>query len=192
MQRGKPSTLVLSRLNPSLTVPRAPGPGPITKDPAWKEVASQSQSDLPHRLGESLQAQIAECGPWLGSPPKKRVKQNGKWQWTKPSFVKMKTRKLPGGKRLKVKCGTQHIDRCWKFIKERMAKGAHVQAGSMTLNRNIRSAHYEYWHLREQHAGASLFLHVRNHRLSFVSHQKKIRLVCSCRCFCLLPSMHLT
>ena len=32
-------------------------------DPAWKEVASQSQSDLPHRLGESLQAQIAECGP---------------------------------------------------------------------------------------------------------------------------------
>ena len=97
-------------------------------DPAWKEVASQSQSDLPHRLGESLQAQIAECGPWLGSPPKKRPKQNGKWQWTKPSFVKMKTHKLPGGKRLKVKCGTQHIDRCWKFIKERLAKGAHVQA----------------------------------------------------------------
>lgn len=58
----------------------------------------------------------------------------------------MKTHKLPGGKRLKVKCGTQHIDRCWKFIKERMAKGAHVQAVSMTLNRNIRSAQYEYWH----------------------------------------------
>ena len=31
VQRGKPSTLVLSRLDPSLTVPRAPGPGPITK-----------------------------------------------------------------------------------------------------------------------------------------------------------------
>lgn len=52
----------------------------------------------------------------------------------------------PGGKRLKVKCGTQHIDRCWKFIKERLVKGSHVRAGSICLHRKIRSAQYEYWH----------------------------------------------
>lgn len=44
------------------------------------------------------------------------------------------------------KCGTQHIDRCWKFIKERLVKGSHVRAGSICLHRKIRSAQYEYWH----------------------------------------------
>ena len=29
---------------------------------------------------------------------KKRVKKNGKWEWTKPNFVKMKVHKLPGGR----------------------------------------------------------------------------------------------
>ena len=53
-------------LEPFLDRPSCPRPWTHHQtrlDPAWKEVASQSQSDLPHRLGESLQAQIAECGP---------------------------------------------------------------------------------------------------------------------------------
>ena len=29
--KGKPETLILTRLNPGLTVRRAPGPGPISK-----------------------------------------------------------------------------------------------------------------------------------------------------------------
>ena len=64
---------------------------------------------------------------------KKRVKKNGKWHWTKPNFVK-------------VKCGTQLIDRCWKFIKERLSKGTHVRAGMSSLQAQIRSAQYEYWY----------------------------------------------
>lgn len=31
VQRGKPQTLVLARLSPTLTATRSPGPGPITK-----------------------------------------------------------------------------------------------------------------------------------------------------------------
>ena len=31
VQRGKPDTLILTRLKPALTVHRSPGPGPITK-----------------------------------------------------------------------------------------------------------------------------------------------------------------
>ena len=80
---------------------------------------------------------------------KKRVKKNGKWQWTKPNFVNLQSHKLPGGKSLKAKCGTQQIDRCWKFIKERLAKGTNTRAGSQTLQRKIRAAQYEYWHRGE-------------------------------------------
>ena len=65
-------------------------------------------------------------------------------------------------------------------------------AGSMTLNRKIRSAKYEWGRHVGLYRGASLFLHVRSHHPSFVSHQKKFCLVCSCWCFCLLPSVHLT
>ena len=71
------------------------------------------------------------------------------------------------------------IDRCWKFIKERLAKGARVRAGSVTLNRKIRSAKYEWGRHVGLYRAASLFLHVRSHHLSFVSHQKKVCLVCS-------------
>ena len=77
---------------------------------------------------------------------RKSGEKNGKWHWTKPNFVKVKVHKLPGGKTLKVKCGTQLIDRCWKFIKERLSKGTHVRAGMSSLQAQIRSAQYEYWY----------------------------------------------
>ena len=70
----------------------------------------------------------------------------GKWVWTKPSFVKVVSHKLPDGKHLKVKAGTQHIDRCWKFLKERLSKGPGCRAGMARLRRKIRAAQYEYWH----------------------------------------------
>eukprot|EP00438_Fugacium_kawagutii_P027736 Skav224789 [mRNA] locus=scaffold764:90069:91052:- [translate_table: standard] len=83
VQRGKPQSLVLNHLNPSLTVARAPGPGPITTHD-WTPCVLHA-SAVHH---------------------KKRAKKNGKWQWTNPSFVKMKTHKLPSSKAISVKCGT--------------------------------------------------------------------------------------
>jgi hypothetical protein len=56
------------------------------------------------------------------------------------------THKLPGGKAFKVKAGTQHIDRCCKFIKERVCKGTHSRAGLKRLQFKIRAAQYEYWY----------------------------------------------
>ena len=149
VQRGKPQTLVLARLSPTLTATRSPGPGPITKQdwgPLGKKwLANRSvifhtdsakayKMKLPGVLHDSVVHQ------------KKRVKKNGKWEWTKPNFVKMKVHKLPWGKTVKVKCGTQHIDRCWKFIKERLSKGTNVRAGMGRLQAQIRSAQYEYWY----------------------------------------------
>ena len=52
---------------------------------------------------------------------------------------------LPNGKTLKVKAGTQHIDRAWRFLKDRLHVNQNVRAGSRALRVRIRSAEYEYW-----------------------------------------------
>ena len=84
--------------------------------------------------------------------------KNGKRHWTKPNFVKMKVHKLPGGKTLKVKCGTQLIDRCWKFIKESLSKGAHVRAGMSSLQAQIRTAQYEHWSPQPKGGGPIMWI----------------------------------
>ena len=71
------------------------------------------------------------------------------WEWIKPNFVKVQSHKLPNGKTLKVKCGTKHVDRCWKSIKERLSKGTFTRAGMCSLQAQIRSALYEYWYRGE-------------------------------------------
>jgi len=147
--KGKPETLILTRLNPGLTVRRAPGPGPISKHDwtplgkkhlAGKNIIFHTDSARAYklRLPDVLHGSVVH--------KKKRVKKSGKWVWTKPTFVKIVTHKLPGGKALKVKAGTQHIDRCWKFIKERVCKGTHSRADRKRLQFKIRAAQYEYWY----------------------------------------------
>ncbi|CAE7777099.1 unnamed protein product [Symbiodinium sp. CCMP2592] len=77
---------------------------------------------------------------------KKRVKINGKYQWTSPKYVTMVTHKVPGSnKKLKVKSGTQIIDRAWRFLKDRIAINQNVKAGSSLLRAKLRSAQYDYW-----------------------------------------------
>ncbi|CAE7795509.1 unnamed protein product [Symbiodinium sp. CCMP2592] len=74
---------------------------------------------------------------------KKRVKINGKYQWTSPKYVTMVTHKVPGSnKKLKVKSGTQIIDRAWRFLKDRIAINQNVKAGSSLLRAKLRSAQY--------------------------------------------------
>ncbi|CAJ1420332.1 unnamed protein product [Effrenium voratum] len=47
---------------------------------------------------------------------KKRVKKGNTHVWVKPSYVKISKHKLPDGRLLKTKSGTQIIDRVWRFI----------------------------------------------------------------------------
>ena len=60
VERGRPQSLVLHRLNPKLTPKRAPGPGPIRKV-EWSPLAKKHLKDkligLPHRQRQVLQAQ---------------------------------------------------------------------------------------------------------------------------------------
>ena len=80
---------------------------------------------------------------------KKRVKRAGKWVWKKPTFVKVSSHKLPDGRTIKTKAGTQIIDRAWRFIKERLRRNQRAKAGSSLLALQIRSAQWEYWHRNE-------------------------------------------
>ena len=157
VQQGKPETLILSPLNPALTVARAPGPGATTKHD-WTPLGKKhlANGKVIFHTDSARAYKLIKPGVVHDSVihQKKRVKVNGKWQWTRPNFVKMKTHKLPGGKSIKVKCGTQHIDRCWCFIKERVSKGTKTRAGFASLRRKIRSAQYEYWH-----RGADMWMH---------------------------------
>ena len=52
---------------------------------------------------------------------------------------------MPDGSAIKVKAGTQRVDRAWRFIKARPHKNQKVKAGSKRIRARIRSAQYEYW-----------------------------------------------
>ena len=151
VQRGRPETLVLSRLSPKLSVKHAPGPGAITKCD-WKPLAAkhlQGRKVIFHTdSARSYRLKIKDVLHDAVVHQKKRVKVKGKWTWKTPTYVKIFSHTLPGGKKLKTKGGTQIIDRCWRFIKDRIKRGqnVHTKAGSRSLLIRIRSAQWEYWH----------------------------------------------
>lgn len=76
---------------------------------------------------------------------KKKAKINGKVCWLQPQYTKVYTLKLPGGKNLKVKSGTQTIDRFWRHLREEL-KGVNRKPGNQPMTRKIRSAQWTYWH----------------------------------------------
>ncbi|CAJ1462027.1 unnamed protein product [Effrenium voratum] len=149
VQRGRPETLVLIKLKPKLTHRRAPGPGPIRKL-EWTHIARKHLQDRKvvfhtdparaHKLKVPgvVHDRVVHC--------KKRVKKGKKWVWQTPKYCQLVRHKLPGGKVLKVKSGTQVIDRCWRFLKERISLNGATKAGSSMLQAKLRSAQYEYWH----------------------------------------------
>ncbi|CAE7212292.1 unnamed protein product [Symbiodinium sp. CCMP2592] len=149
VQRGQPRTLILRKLNPKLTPTRAPGPGAIRKI-EWKSLAQEKLRDrkvvLHTDSAKSYKAKVDGVIHDRVVHCKKRVKINGKYQWTSPKYVTMVTHKVPGSnKKLKVKSGTQIIDRAWRFLKDRIAINQNVKAGSSLLRAKLRSAQYDYW-----------------------------------------------
>ena len=106
VQRGCPQTLVLVKLNPAITVPRAPGPGAMRKVD-WQPVAEKwlldrrvifhSDSAKHHRL------KVAGVPHDAVVHPKKRVMKAGKYVWKNPTYVKMSTHQLPDGRKVKKK-----------------------------------------------------------------------------------------
>ena len=150
VQRGKPESLVLHRLKPVRTDARAPGPGAVRKV-EWRPLAdhwlknrkvvlhTDSAKSYRVRVAGVLHDRVVHC--------KKRVKVRGKWKWQAPRYVKVVEHKLPGtNKKIRVKAGTQVIDRCWRFLKERLSLNQNTKAGSSLLRSKLRSAQYQYWY----------------------------------------------
>ena len=148
VQRGAPETLVLTKLNPAMTVPRAPGPGAIRKVD-WKPLALKHIANrnviLHTDWARSYKMKLSGVVHDAVVHKKKRVKKNGKWVWLKPTFVRISKHKLPDGRRISCKAGTQIVDRAWKFIKARLSRNQYVKASSLLLAAQIRSAQWEYW-----------------------------------------------
>ena len=158
IERGNRKTLVLTRIKPSLTKQRAPGPGAI-RLPDWTPFAHKNLSNrnvVLHTDGAKtykvkvegmLHDHVVHQRKRLmknGKP----VKKNGRQVWVKPTYAKKFQHKLPGGRVLKCKGGAQIIDRFWQhlrgFIKTRKSS-----VGSMALNARVRSAQWAYWHANE-------------------------------------------
>ena len=137
------------RLKPPPTTCRAPGPGAIRKVDC-KPIAEKWLKDrkviLHTDSARSYKAKVPGVLHDSVVHQKKHVKVKGKYVWQSPSLVKLTTHKLPCGKKIRVKAGTQVIDRAWKFIKERLRLNQFTKVGSSLLRAHIRSAQYEYWH----------------------------------------------
>lgn len=148
VERGAPETLVLTRLKPCRTKARAPGPGPMRKRD-WAPTASKYlkgcnvvlHTDGARAYKLKLDGVIHDnvCHS------KKRIGHGGRSGWNNPTFVKTVTHTLPDGQKLRVKAGTQIIDRFWRHLRSHL-EGHTAGVGSATLRRRVRSAQWTYWH----------------------------------------------
>ena len=149
MQRGKPSTLVLHRLKPLPAKLRAPGPGAVRKV-EWQPLAKKWLQDrniiLHTDSAKSYKATVPGVLNDRVIHKKQRIKVGTKFRWIAPKYVEMKCHKVPGSKKIiKTKSGTQMIDRCWRYLKERLNINQNCRVGSRMLKMKLRSAQYEYW-----------------------------------------------
>ena len=102
VERGRPQSLVLWRTNNDTTVPKAPGPGAITKSD-WKPFLLsrlQRQKVILHSDGaKSYELRAEGILRDRVAHSRKRKKIWGKWAWIKPAFAKVVRRELPGKRR---------------------------------------------------------------------------------------------
>lgn len=149
VKRGHPETLVLHPLKPALAALRAPGPGAIRKT-EWTPLARKWLEDskviLHTDAAKSYRVKVAGVVHDNVVRCKKRIKVKGKWRWQRPTYVRMTSHRLPGTKKtVKVKAGTQTIDRACRYLKDRIVLNQHCRAGSRRLRAKLRSAQYQYW-----------------------------------------------
>ncbi|CAE6928585.1 unnamed protein product [Symbiodinium natans] len=147
VERGRPASLRLFRLNPPVTKPRAPGPGPIRKYD-WRAIGTPLLSDrhvVLHTDGaRAYKLKLPGVCHCNVVHKKKRTIVNKKVVWVKPHYTKVYNLKLPNKKTLKVKSGTQIIDRFWGHVRTHI-KHTSRAPGNLILRRKIRAAQFTYW-----------------------------------------------
>ena len=151
VERGRPSTMILNRLKPALTKKRAPGPGAIRRRD-WEPIARKHLSGrrvILHTDGaRAYKVRLPDVIHDNVVHKKKRVVVNGKKVWIKPHYTKVFKHKLPSGKTISVKGGTQIIDRFWGQVRTSL-RYISRKPSSKLLERKLRSAQWAYWHQRQ-------------------------------------------
>jgi hypothetical protein len=149
VERGRPESLVLNRLNPNYTKLRAPGPGAMTKRD-WEPWASKNLTGANVILHtDGARAYKLKLPGMLHDNvvhKKKRIMLNGKSVWVSPHYTKVIKHVLPDTKKtLWVKAGTQIIDRCWRHLRGFLS-GRSSRVGSKNIRYRIRFAQWVYWY----------------------------------------------
>ena len=109
-----------------------------------RKMASKQKGDPSHRCRSSPSPwRLArQCGAL-----QKHIKVKGKWRWQLEKYVRIATHKVPGTKTvLKVKAGTQVIDRAWRYLNDRIVLNQNCTAGLKRLRSKLRSAQYLCWY----------------------------------------------
>jgi hypothetical protein len=147
VERGRPQSLVLTKLNPAVTKARAPGPGPIRKTD-WKPFATKrlkNRKVVLHTDGaRSYNITVDGMLHDKVIHKKKQVCVRRQTSWVKPKFSKIFKHVVDDGKVLYVKGGTQIIDRFWSTLRTHL-RGCASSPESAALRRRIRSAQWAYW-----------------------------------------------
>ena len=122
----------------------SPRPG-IIRRTEWKTLGTKLLKDrkvvLHTDAAWSYKAKISGAIHDQAVHATKRVKRNGKYIWQHPKYVKVVTHKIPkSNKKIVVKSGTQAIDRCWRFLTDRVRVRRQNKAGSRQLYTKPRSA----------------------------------------------------
>ena len=174
VERGRPSSLRLFRLNPRVTRKRAPGPGPITKRdwaPVGKKLLANRKVVLHSDGARAYKLKLPDVLHCNVVHQKKKIQINGKAVFSKANMIhslvchalemscgkctgkvgqaalhhKVYDLNLPDGSRLKVKSGTQIIDRFWGHLRNYLKNSGRIP-GSAALTRKVRAAQFTYWH----------------------------------------------
>ena len=75
---------------------------------------------------------------------KKRVVLNGVATWVAPTYTRTFKHKLPTGKTITVKGGTQVIDRAWRHLRSYLEERS-APVGSPVLRNRLRYGQWVYW-----------------------------------------------
>ena len=162
VQRGAAHTLVLTRLNPKKTGVRAPGPGAIRKQ-EWKSLAQKylmNRNVILHTDGaKSYRQYIAGMLHDWAVHQKKLVVKHGVRTWLKPKYSVVVAHTLPNSSTLRVKSGSQIIDRFWSHLRTFTKSRSRASPGTQSLRRRVRMAQWTYWHHSKalwSHAGRAI------------------------------------
>ena len=147
VERGRPNTLVLTRLDPCRTKRRAPGPGPIRKRD-WKPIAKrhlENREVVLHTDGaKAYKLKIPKVLHDNVVHMKKKVTVRGVTRWIKPKYSEVVAHRLPTGEQLYTKSGTQIIDRFWAHLRKHLQSRTR-RVSTLAATRRIRSAQWTYW-----------------------------------------------